>query len=494
MVQEFVVQRIERVLNSNPRNTALSWLGHEYSYADLFYRVDGILYSLRNKGFGEGSRICIAVGHGPDLVACVLATLKLGATYIPLDARNPIDRLRFIVNDSAAEVLLHDNTTVQIAAGLGVVIINLNEIEYLSDQIEYIDVKGDSLAYILYTSGSTGNPKGVEITHENLLSYAEWACGRYFSASSDRIALYSSLAFDFTVTCIFPPLMSGASIAIYDGIENPMIIQDILKDHQINIIKITPAYLFVLSKLIDGPSSVRRLIVGGEDLKVSLASRIYELLGPNIEIINEYGPTEATVGCVVHKFDPATDQGVSVPIGRPIDRVEAHIVDDDGKLVDSGSGELYIGGPGVAAGYVNLVEQTERSFFYSPSLSNSRLYRTGDVVERLLDGNLTYLGRRDDQVKIRGYRVQLRDVIAAIQAHPLVESAYATAVPEHGTNTLVAVASISNKLSRDELLDSLRQRLPDYMVPTSLEIVTDIPMTNNQKVDRNAVLKIVGRN
>jgi amino acid adenylation domain-containing protein len=466
----------------------------QHRYADLERMIDAFARALRDHGCTPRTRVCLAVGHRAELVAAVLAVLKLGATYVPLDRRAPVERAKFIAEDSGATLLVYDPDCAGLAAALGVRALCTAEIVPSDERIPRARVGAADLAYILYTSGSTATPKGVGISHENLLSYVAWARDTYFRSACDRIALYTTLAFDFTVTCIFPPLIAGASIVIYDGISNPLVIQDIVNDPLVNVLKITPSYLHVLSLILDDHAHLRRLIVGGEDLKVSLAARVHAQLHGRAEIINEYGPTEATVGCVVHRFDPATDTESSVAIGRPIPGMRAYVLADDGEWIEDGrEGELCIAGAGVAPGYLNLEARSREVFVADPRVPGARMYRTGDIVRRRADGDLMFVGRRDDQVKIRGNRVGLSEVTAAMLAHPRITSAYATAVPEHGTNALVAVVTGERGLTEDDVVADLNARLPPYMVPSIVKVVDQLPLTPNQKVDRTEVLAVLGK-
>lgn len=475
-----------------PTRTAVADRGHLYDYAHLNREVDRIACALRTLGCKPGARICLAVSHGIELVASVLAVLKIGATYVPLDIRHPAERIQYIAKDSAASAILHSRSHADMAANLRIAALCVDDLRDADAVIQPEASSLNDLAYILYTSGSTGAPKGVGITHGNLLNYVLWARDRYIRSVDDRIALYTTLAFDFTVTCILPPLIAGASIGIHDGIADPMVIRDILADRSINIIKITPSYLHVLSQLVHRERHIRRLIVGGEDLKVALAAKVQSQL-ETAEIINEYGPTEATVGCLFHVFDPDTDKTGSVPIGVPIPGVRAYILDDRGAPVeDDGEGELWVSGRSVAPGYVNSEERTRAAFVSNPFEPGTRLYRTGDIVRRIRGGNLLFVGRKDDQVKIRGNRVELSEVMAALLGVPGVTSAYVTPVRNLGLDTLVAVMTGHDALSESDVVAQLERKLPSYMIPTRLKVIPEIPMTSNQKVDRAAVLAILG--
>ncbi|MDM0030592.1 amino acid adenylation domain-containing protein [Variovorax sp. J22P271] len=351
--------------------------------------------------------------------------------------------------------------------------------------------EGSSLAYILYTSGSTGKPKGVGISHANLANYVLWASEFYIRSVDDRIALYTTLAFDFTVTCIFPPLIVGASIGIFDGVADPMIILEILDDAHINVLKITPSYLSILLQLLDQETKLERLIVGGEDLKTGLAARVLAKLKPGAQVINEYGPTEATVGCIFHVFDPNCDATPSVPIGRPIPNVEAFILNEEGYTdAVNAEGELCIAGKSLAAGYLNLPQRTREAFHPIPQRPCELMYKTGDIVRRCSNGNLLFIGRRDEQVKIRGHRVELGEITTAILANPKAEAVHVIAIPQHGTHALAALVASQQALSAPELIAGMRNRLPDYMLPSVIKIVSELPLTANQKVDSAKAMKL----
>jgi amino acid adenylation domain-containing protein len=459
-----------------------------HDYARLDRRAGQIARALRELGCRPRSRVCLAVGHGLDLVAAVLAVLRLGATYVPVDTRNPIDRIRYTVGDSGATMIVCSGEHAALAGRLGLTVLLLDGRDLPDETVPAYAVSPADLAYILYTSGSTGRPKGVGITHGNLLNYVRWASGRYFRSPDDRIALYTTLAFDFTVTCILPPLMVGASIGVHDGVTDPMVIAHIVRDRTVNVIKITPSYLYLLSRLLDGHRHLRRLIVGGEDLTTELAAETSGQLADDVDIINEYGPTEATVGCVCHTFDPRHDRDGSVPIGLPIPGMRAYVLDEHGAPADEG--ELCLSGDSVAPGYLHGASS---AFTENPFLPGTTMYRTGDLVRRDATGVLRFTGRLDDQVKIRGNRVELSEVSGAILTHPLVTSAYVTAVREHGSRFLGAVVTGDDRLTEAALLDHLRRRLPGYAVPTSLRVVGELPLTLHQKVDRAAVLTILGK-
>jgi amino acid adenylation domain-containing protein len=482
----------ERTLVTNGNRVAVARGEELVTYRQLEQDIDRIAIALLNQGAVPSQRVCIAVEHGHWLVPSILAVLKIGCTYVPIDTRHPTERLRHVVEDSDSRVLVYSGGTAGATRQLDIRRRICVDALTAGEPVESKYTSSTSLAYILYTSGSTGVPKGVGISHRNLTNYVTWARDAYIHSPNDRIALYTTLAFDFTVTCIFPPLVAGASIGIYDGISDPMVISEILADRQINVLKVTPSYLYVLDQMLDGESSLERVVVGGEDFKTSLAERVRKKLKPGAQLINEYGPTEATVGCVYHIYDPKTDQGPSVPIGLPIPNMRTYVVDEDGGIVsDERCGELCVAGESVAQGYLNMEGRTREAFRADPCLPDELMYRTGDIVKKRSDGNLVFLGRRDDQVKIRGNRVELAEVTAAILAHPEVTAAHVIAVAQHGTSALVAVVASRCSIEESALVANLRRRVPEYMVPSMIKVVSELPLTVNQKVDNAAILEIV---
>ncbi|MCV6574679.1 MAG: amino acid adenylation domain-containing protein [Cohaesibacter sp.] len=495
VIPSTLLSSLNKSFLDNHDRIALASGDQQMTYSDARERSDRLKESLIARGCKPGIKVAIVVGHSMAMVTSILAVLKAGGAFVPLDPRVPAARLALIVQDSETRLCITDKANLSLAQSLGLECIDANNQTASAASHTAPKVNASDLAYILYTSGSTGRPKGVGITHANLMSYAAWASETYFPNMQDRIALYSTLTFDFTMTSIFPPLLAGASISIFDGITDPFVIREIAADIKTNILKITPAYLRLLSELPMDLSHLTRVIVGGENLNVNLAAKVQPMLADGAVIINEYGPTEATVGCIVHSFDPRQDKKGSVPIGRPIPDVKAKIENEQGEVLEGeGAGELIIAGPNIAPGYINLPEKTAKVFSEHSSPAGTRSYRTGDLVRRREDGILEFLGRKDDQVKIRGNRVELAEVTAAILDIVTIKSAFVFAISEHDTHILAA-AVVSNKSDLDivDLKRALAQVLPDYMVPSVIRTVAELPLSQNQKVDREKLLTLIGK-
>ncbi len=405
-----VVARILARTTELPDATAITDGHRAWTYADLD-RVTASVASVVE----EGSVVGIAYPRSAEAVLAMIGVLRAGAAYVPIDPTWPEERIAFVVEDAGCALVLAE----------GAVAADVPTMPLQSDHVPATDrgspIDGGDLAYVLYTSGSTGTPKGVMVEHGSLANYVAWASSFYDGGRRLAFPLFTPLTFDLTVTSIFVPLVSGGSIRVYgeDATSADLSVLDVFDDDAVDIVKLTPSHLAMLGDRPGGVSRIRQLIVGGEDLTTAVARRIHERFDGRVSIHNEYGPTEATVGCIVHTYDPLADVGGSVPIGRPIDGMRAHVLDRAGQPVPFGvPGDLWVAGAGVARGYAGRPDLTAERFVPSELLGEWRMYATGDVARVRPDGTIEYLGRRDDQVKIRGVRVELGEVEAAIASHP----------------------------------------------------------------------------
>jgi len=412
--QNNILDLFEKVAAQGPNKTAIIHKSKHFSYQEIRDKVDQYAANLMDHNIKPLDKIGIHLKRSPDFLISILALWKIGATYIPIPSNYPDKRIQYILHNTNAKAILVDK---KLSAN-----INLNDSKFIevsalnkenNASIEH-EIFSKDLAYIMYTSGSTGNPKGVEISHKALSHYLTWAQNKY--GKIDRaihMPFYTSTGFDLTVTSMFIPLLDGGSIYIYEeGEVGPdLAILDVIHNKKINTIKLTPSHAELIKAQKYHQSSLDTFILGGEDFTSSLARSLTDSFHDEIDIYNEYGPTESTVGCIVHKYNPEKDNQQSVPIGKVIDGVQAFVFDRFGKLVPQGvPGELYLAGESLAEAYHNNDKLTKDKFSSPDSKIASKMYRTGDLVRINHALEFEYLGRIDDQVKINGHRIELGEV------------------------------------------------------------------------------------
>ncbi|MGB3672583.1 MAG: amino acid adenylation domain-containing protein [Phormidesmis sp.] len=442
-----VVQLFEAQVQKTPNAIATSCESHTLTYQQLTYqqlnaKANQLAHYLRRQGVTAESAVGICLHRSTDMLVAILGVLKAGGAYVPIEPSHPVERISYILQDTQVRwVLTHSTLSERLTgqatllpldtldAQVGAQVLNSQPEHNLEHNLENSPALGQ-LAYLLYTSGSTGQPKGVAIEHRGLANYVQWAIAKYVRGRVLSFPLFSPLAFDLTVTSIFVPLLSGGQVVVYPAGDEPidLSLQRIFQENVVDVIKLTPSHLALVQGMPVG-SRVKTLILGGEDFKSALAGAIAASSESThshpLEIYNEYGPTEATVGCMIHQYD-ATDEALSVPIGTPAANSEIYLLDEQLHLAPQGGvGEIFIGGPGLARGYLHREALTATRFVY---WQGRRLYKTGDLGRWRSDGAMIYLGRCDRQVKIRGHRVELGEIEAAIAAHPAVSASAVSVV------------------------------------------------------------------
>ncbi|KXJ38924.1 non-ribosomal peptide synthetase [Bacillus spizizenii] len=486
-----VCQWFEKQAEQRPDYEAVIFGNERCTYRQLNERANQLARTLRTKGVQADQFVAIICPHRIELIVGILAVLKAGGAYVPIDPEYPEDRIQYMLKDSEAKIVLtqldlHKHLTLD----ADVVLLD-EESSYHEDRSNLEPICGaNDLAYMIYTSGSTGNPKGVLIEHRGLANYIGWAKEVYVNDEKTNFPLYSSVSFDLTVTSIFTPLITGNTIIVYDGEDKSAVLSTIMQDPRIDIIKLTPAHLHVLKEMnIAEGTTIRKMIVGGENLSTRLAQSISEQFKGQLDIFNEYGPTEAVVGCMIYRYDAERDRREFVPIGTPAANTSIYVLDASMNLVPIGvPGEMYISGAGVARGYWNRPGLTAEKFVHNPFAPGTIMYKTGDLAKRLRDGNLIYLGRIDEQVKIRGHRIELGEVEAAMQKVEAVQKAVVIAREEEDGLLQLCAYYVSNKpITIAEIREQLSQELPDYMIPSHYVQLEQLPLTSNGKINRKAL-------
>ena len=470
---------------------------HRLTYRELDARANQLAHWLRGLGAGPDVLVGLCLERTLELPVGILGILKAGGAYVPLDPTYPVERLAWMLEDSAVAIVVTQQKLADELPAVAMPVCLDTDWEQIgagSETRPEVALTPSSLAYIIYTSGSTGRPKGVMIHHRALVNYLSWASLAYPITAGRGAPVHSSIAFDLTVTSLFCPLITGrTAVMLPDESDVTALVDTLANQGGYGLVKLTPAHLELLNQLVPSgkaAAATRAFVIGGEALSWETLA-FWRKNAPGIRLINEYGPTETVVGCCVYDAArPGTFTG-PVPIGRPIANTRLYVLDAHLAPVPIGvAGELYIGGDGVARGYLNRPELTAERFVQDPFHAGGRLYRTGDLVRYREGGDLVFLGRIDHQVKIRGYRIELGEIEAVLAQHPGVREAVALAREDTpGDRRLAAyiVAVEAPAPDAAELRRFLGARLPEYMVPSAFVVLDALPLTPNGKVDRKAL-------
>jgi amino acid adenylation domain-containing protein len=500
----------EDQVRKTPDAVALIFGNTSLTYAQLNCKANRLAHVLIERNVGPESIVAIALQKSFDLIVSMLAVLKAGGAYMPLDPGYPAEHLNFMIRDASPRAIL---TTREAGASLGdcASLLYLDEIEQslvrnghnenpINNQ-RVSPLHAQHPAYVIYTSGSTGLPKGAVILHQGLVNHLARSIDAYYRDSAGGSPLVLSTSFDGSVTALYGPLLTGQTLTILESgkeLDSLLSQQATPKSEPYAVLKITPSHLKLLNDAHETASvttSTRAMILGGEAL---LARDIlpWRQRQPNIRIINQYGPTETTVGCCTFEVPVAFDAEQVIPIGRPIWNTQVFVLDDRLQPVPIGApGELYIAGHGLARGYLKRPDMTAARFIANPfGSAGSQMYRTGDLVRWLSDGNLEFLGRTDHQIKLRGFRIELGEIEARLSEHPVVAQTVVL-VKENsaGDQCLVAyvVAKQQEQVLPPDLAGMLRTylsaHLPDHMIPTAFVRLEQLPLTPSGKLNRKAL-------
>ncbi|PHM77925.1 Amino acid adenylation [Xenorhabdus cabanillasii JM26] len=490
-------QWFEQQVAKTPQATALEFQGQILSYAELNARANRLAHQLIESGVEPEQRVAICVARSPAMVVGVLAVLKAGGAYVPLDITYPAERLAYILSDSTPSVILADRVGQsllddEMLAGLMVL-----DPTILPDQPDsnprVSTLTPQHLAYVIYTSGSTGQPKGVMVEHQAIYQRTLGVNERYGVTAQDRVLQFAAFAFDVAVEECFSSLCNGATLVIRDDSWLASISEFIAltRENRITVLFLPTLFWSELAAREPGlalPDALRLIIIGSEAVQKKALQDWFAQTGHRPRLLNAYGPTENTVTATCQAvFSPDDDRA----IGRPLSNTRIYLLDSNRQPVPLGGvGEIYIGGVGVARGYLNQPILSEERFISDPfsPVSGARMYRTGDMARYRPDGNLEFFGRNDQQVKIRGFRVELGEIETRLLEHPAVHEAVVLALDDGQGKRLVAYIVAA---ADDELVNNLRTHLsavlPDYMVPAAFVCLDNLPQTPNGKLDRRAL-------
>ncbi|RRD47243.1 non-ribosomal peptide synthetase [Tessaracoccus sp. OH4464_COT-324] len=491
-----VPECISRAVASHPDRTAVRFRDLELSYRELESMSNHLAWRLRRLGVDRDTPVAVLMERSLELPIALLAVMKAGGAYVPLDLVSPRQRLEDMVSDSGARVLLTHELVGAKATGLAETIVQVDRV--LEDTVLLTNsappdhvIAPEDLSYIIYTSGSTGRPKGVMSTHEGIRNRLLWMQDTFQLDGTDLVLQKTPYTFDVSVWEFFWPLMAGACLvmALPEGHRDPRYLVQTIAEEGITTVHFVPSMLqtFLREEDLDRCGSLRRVVCSGEALPKELEVRFFEKL--DAELHNLYGPTEASIDVTWWECVRG-DRGHAVPIGRPIANTVARVLDRRRRPLPFGvPGELHLGGPNLARGYLGRPDLTAERFVPDPTdpSGRARLYRTGDLASVSADGVLIFHGRIDHQVKIRGNRVELGEIEFVLSQHPAVEEAAVVVRGSEAAQRLVAYFRGGGKANSGELKFFLRERLPEYMVPSSIVELDAFPVTSNGKLDRSAL-------
>ncbi|WP_396133713.1 amino acid adenylation domain-containing protein [Chamaesiphon sp. OTE_75_metabat_556] len=484
-------EQVEKI----PDAVAIVYQQQQLTYRELNNRANQLAHYLQTLGVKPEVRVGICVDRSLAMVIAILAILKAGGAYVPLDPAYPAARLSLMLADAQTPILL---TQTYLQDRLPIdrqTVVNLDsdwEIisHHKTDNLPN-EVSPENLAYITYTSGSTGTPKGTEIPHRSIIGLMFGV--DYMHLDADQIWLqHSSISWDALTLELWTPLLHGGRCVLYpEKIPTPKSLIEIIQSQKVNILWLTSAlFNLIIDTIPQGLLGVKQLLIGGESLSVAHVHRALELL-PETQLINGYGPSECTVFTCCYPISHQLDENFrSIPIGKPIGDRTVYLLDRDLQRVPIGiPGELYVGGTSVARGYLNRPTLTREKFIPNPFFQGDTLYKTGDLVRRLSDGNLDFLGRIDTQIKLRGFRIELAEIETVLSQHPEVNRVVVMLrEDEPGNKYLVAyIVAKKHPPTTSTLRNFLKEKLPDYMIPATFVLLAALPLTPNGKIDRSAL-------
>jgi amino acid adenylation domain-containing protein len=495
-----LIDLFDEQVNSNPDKIALVYKNEKLSYKQLYERTNQLAHYLRAKGVKEETLVPIFIEKSIDMMVSILGILRAGAAFVPIDPGYPAQRIKFILDDIGTSPVItnmESRTKLLVASSSSNLIMldgDRDAIGKMSSKKPANKIEPHHLAYIIYTSGSTGNPKGVMIEHKSIFNYLLNSRERFIKKDENGSGTFIHIpyTFDASLKSIFTPLVSG-KLSVISSKPSPLIFDDanLHKYAPYDFIQLTPAHLdFFYEEFKDKYNKpiTEKISIGGEALYLSHFDPIMDQ-GDTLEVINEYGPTEATVACTGYYFHVGKDKNIpkNPPIGKPINNVRIYILDDDMQPVKAGEkGEICITGVQIARGYLNQPELTKMKFLPDTfSNEGGKIYKSGDMGRWLPDGNIEYGGRIDTQVKIRGHRIELGEIESILIGNEQIKNAVVEQQEsKQGDKRLVAYVVPFGKFDKQAVIAYLKDKLPQYLIPEKIIELESLPLTSNGKIDR----------
>ncbi|MBU5265930.1 non-ribosomal peptide synthetase [Virgibacillus proomii] len=487
-----VHELFEEQVEKTPNYIAVTMDHNKLTYEELNRRANQMARVLRNNGIKAESIVGIATDRSIEMIISMLAVMKAGGAYLPIDPSYPDDRIKYIVEDSKMECLLVQSKLKEKFQSF-----STTNMLWMDDSSLFegegtsnlnISSQKNDLAYVIYTSGSTGNPKGVLIEHQSIVNTLTWRAEYYHYTEVDAVLQIPPFVFDSSVGDIFTSLISGAKVVLFrseDRLEMNKLARLVHEENVTNFLIVPSLYKKFIENLTYDLPSLRFVTLAGEDLTEGLVEDHFKRFD-HVDLYNEYGPTENSVASTVYKFDK---NNIQVRIGTPIHNTNCYVMDKKNKIQPFGiTGELQVSGRGLARGYLGNKGLTNEKFYYNQEMGE-KLYKTGDLVKLLPDGELVYIGRVDNQVKIRGNRIELGEIERKLMEHDQIKEAIVTTKDDenNGTKKLVAYIVKKEHITLESIKQFISEKCPNYMVPEYVIFLKEIPLTLNGKIDRKAL-------
>ncbi|MEM1254709.1 MAG: amino acid adenylation domain-containing protein [Cyanobacteria bacterium P01_H01_bin.21] len=485
-------EQFERQVERTPTATAVSLESETLTYRELNTRANQLAQHLQTLGVKAGALVGICLERSLDMVIGLLGILKAGGAYVPLEPSYPSARLQLMVEDAQVSIILTKTHLLDIFPESNAQLVCLDKdwptIAKAPVENPSLDIMADDLAYVIFTSGSTGHPKGVMVPHRAISNHMQWIQHTFPLDEADKFLQRTNFSFDASVWEFYAPLLAGAQLVLAppDRHQDGEDLIKVILEQKITNLQLVPALLRILlsQENFSQCQSLKRVFCGGEALPADLQQEFYSQL--EAPLFNLYGPTEACINSTYWSCQ-ADEGSTTIPIGQPIANVQAYVLDSKLRLTPIGvPGELYLGGAGIARGYLNRPELTAEKFIPNP-FGSGLLYKTGDLVRYRSSGAIEHLGRIDHQVKLRGFRIELGEIETVLNSYPQVKQCVVILRQDMADHQRIVAYGVGEDLSIATLKDYLKQRLPDYMVPSTVVLLDALPLTPNGKVDRNAL-------